>query len=318
MASPANRSVKSSDKKPKQEIPRAKWTMYLSKILADLMVEQALIGNKQKKSFSKKAWRYMLEEFHRKTGLKWDKDQLKNRYGVLRRHYTIVKSLLEREDFTWDESRRMVVANDQVWDEYIKVHPDAEVIRTNGCPIYRQLCIIFSDTKANGNNENLNDLIDLERENSLLLTSPKVASMPIDCGGQSTFAQEDSSSSTEDDDDEANEQTKFQIPTQPGSDHHKRKRALLVNDAMAKAILDMAAASKQRAAMASQGSDRFSITNCIKALDEMQEVDDHIYYVALDLFESANARETFLSLKMNRRLIWLKSKCSSPSSSALV
>ncbi|KAK9164522.1 hypothetical protein Syun_005424 [Stephania yunnanensis] len=294
------KSLKSDNQKPKQEIPRAKWTMYLSKILADLMAEQILIGNRQKSSFSKKAWRYICDEFHRKTGLKWEKDQLKNRHCVLRRHYNMVKTLLELPDFSWDESRRMVVASDQE-------HPDAEAIRINGCPIYKQLSIIFSDAKPNEDVDNFNDLIDNENESKLFAPS-NARAMPLDSGGPSTFVQEDSSSSTEDDESIPNEPCKIKSPPQPGPCRRKKKRAL-VNDTMAKAILEMAASSKRRAAILTQGSDCFSLSNCVKALDEMHTIEGYIYYAALDLFESSNARETFMSLKVEKRSIWLKNKC---------
>ena len=63
----------------------------------------------------------MCDDFFKKTGLKWDKEQLKNRYAVLRRQYVIVKSLLDQSDFNWDENTSIITAKDEAWDNYIKV-----------------------------------------------------------------------------------------------------------------------------------------------------------------------------------------------------
>lgn len=104
------------------EQSRARWTTSLTKILAELMVDQVHKGNKHNNSFNKKAWKYICDGFYSKTGLKWDKEQLKNRYSVLRRQYSTVKSILDQSDFAWDEATGSIRANDDVWAEYIKVY----------------------------------------------------------------------------------------------------------------------------------------------------------------------------------------------------
>lgn len=81
-------------------------------------------------------------------------------------------------------------------------------------------------------------------------------------------------------------------------------------DAIARGILEMAAAAKLRAEAIKAYNSKFSITDCVKALDELQGINDRVYLAALDLFTSRNARETFLTLKVDKRLIWLERKCS--------
>lgn len=120
MASRVTRSRRLPPQQQEQQ-PRARWTTSLTKILADLMVHQVHQGNKQSNSFNKKAWKYICDEFHSKTGLKWDKEQLKNRYSVLRRQYSTVKSIIEHSDFSWDESTGSIMAKEEVWAEYIRV-----------------------------------------------------------------------------------------------------------------------------------------------------------------------------------------------------
>lgn len=255
----------------------------------DLLVEEVHKGNRQNNSFNKKAWRTMCDGFYKESGLKWDKEQLKNRLAVLRRQYALVKCLLERnEDFTWDESTGTITASDDAWDEYIKGHPDAETIKSNGCPIYKQLCLIFSEPETNGKHEQ--------------------SAEPL-----SAIQQADSSSESEEMDDLVNDPDV--APTSAPSLNGNRKRGRKgIDDAIAAAILEMAAASKLRTAAVKQQQARYSIASCIKELDELQGVEERVYFGALELFNSPSAREMFLSLKRDKRLTWLRRKCVSVAS----
>ncbi|XP_043696840.1 L10-interacting MYB domain-containing protein-like [Telopea speciosissima] len=279
---------------------RAKWTTSLTKRLVDLMVQQVLKGNRPNNSFGRKAWKNICDEFPKETGLKWNKEQLKNRYSVLRRQYVTVKSLLNQGEFNWDEATGTITATDEVWDKYIKVNPDAEAIRNNGCPIYKQLCTVFSELGPNGNPHVV--------EQTLGLPYPEILSMSMDPAAPSTFVAEESYSPYEDEDlNVSNGQNKHDPLTPPSSGHWKRGHNG-IDGVMSEAILEMAGASRLRTAAVKQSIDLFSITNCIKALDEIEGLEDCIYFASLDLFDSPNARETFLSLRIDRRLTWLKGK----------
>ncbi|XP_052195661.1 L10-interacting MYB domain-containing protein-like [Diospyros lotus] len=279
---------------PPQQQPeqqsRAKWTTPLTKILVDLMVEQVHKGNRQNHSFGKKAWNSISDDFCQKTSLKWDKEQLKNRYAVLKRQYGIVKLLLDQSEFMWDEATGTILAEDEVWERVLKEHPDAETVRSSGCPIYRQLCTIFSERGSNG-------LHNGSAEAEISLAEPL------------TMFKKEPTSESEDAADMEDEQDNLQSSAPSGVACRKRGRKG-IDDVIASAILEMAAASKLRTTAIQQYNDRFSITNCVRVLDEMQGVEEQVYYTALDLFDNPNARETFLSLQVGKRLAWLCSKCS--------
>nr|GMD49567.1 AAA-ATPase At3g28580-like [Ipomoea batatas] len=98
------------------------------------------------------------------------------------------------------------------------------------------------------------------------------------------------------------------------SGRRKRSRKA-TGDAIVDAMLEIAAASKMRAAATMRNEERFAISKCIKILDEIQGVDQNLYFYALDLFENPNARETFVSLKNERRLVWLRGKFTASSNS---
>lgn len=76
---------------------------------------------------------------------------------------------------------------------------------------------------------------------------------------------------------------------------------------MTEALLDMLEASNVRTAERVPSEDRFSITNCIDALDEIESIDNQLYFAALDLFENPNFRVTFISHKGNQICLrWLE------------
>lgn len=125
---------------------------------------------------------------------------------------------------------------------------------------------------------------------------------------QMNFMDEDASSGSGDD---ANvlDGNKHQSGIPSNSGRRKRSRKA-TGDAIVDAMLEIAAASKMRATAIMKNEDRFSISKCIKVLDEMPSIDQQVYFLALDLFENANARETFISLKSEKRLLWLQRKFS--------
>lgn len=94
----------------------------MERYFVDLMLEHIHRGNRIGHTFNKQAWIDMLSVFNAKFGSQYDKDVLKSRYTNLWNVFNDVKHLLGQSGFSWDEARQMVVADDCIWDEYIKVN----------------------------------------------------------------------------------------------------------------------------------------------------------------------------------------------------
>ncbi|KAJ9541768.1 hypothetical protein OSB04_028274 [Centaurea solstitialis] len=75
--------------------------------------------------------------------------------------------------FGWDEERKCVVAEDSVWDEYVKSHKGAASFRGKPFPFYDKLCIIFGMDRATGSKA-----IDLGEEDDVIPETQK--SFPLD------------------------------------------------------------------------------------------------------------------------------------------
>lgn len=126
------------------------------------------------------------------------------------------------------------------------------------------------------------------------------------------YVDEDGSSGSGEDVHMLDGHKRHQVVVPSGSGGRKRSRKAN-GDAIVEAMLEIAAASKMRANAILKNEDRFSISKCIKVLDELQGVDEQLYFLALDLFENnSSAREIFISLKGEKRLPWLQCKLSAP------
>ncbi|XP_059281093.1 L10-interacting MYB domain-containing protein-like [Lycium ferocissimum] len=290
MAGRSSRSKTQLTVQQRESQCRAKWTTSLTIIMVNVMVDEVHKGHKQNKSFSKKGWKCISDEFQKRTGLTWERDQLKYRYAALRKLFATIKLLLEHTDFEWDETTGLITATDEAWDRYIKDHPDAETLRNTGCPFYKGLTVIFADSGSRGT-----------YNGSTMHKDPLSGSL-----------QEELSYSESEEGPDSNELEILQSVSSPTDISRKRGRGKGVDGAIARAISEMAAASRLRASAFKKCNDNFSITDCIRALDELEGVNDQVYYVALDLFNNHAAREIFLSLKVEKRLTWLIGKTSGP------
>ncbi|GAA0167022.1 hypothetical protein LIER_22048 [Lithospermum erythrorhizon] len=288
MAGRATRWKKPISQAPKVVPSRAKWTTSLTKVLVDLMVDQVTKGDNPRRFLTKKAWKVICSGFYKKTGLNWDVDQLKSRHAILRRQYLSVNALLSSKNFTFDQSKGSIVAKKALWEKYIEEHPDAETLKTNGFPFYKQVCRLFSETASCSKTPELKE----------------TATASIVCINSS---QNKVSSSEPEEVKRIDEKVK----KEPGcsADVTPKRGRQGMNGLIAKGIMEMALASKLTAVAITRCNEKFSIANSVKALDELQGINEEEYYAALDLLDNYNAREIFLSLKADKRLAWLRNKC---------
>ncbi|XWS58224.1 hypothetical protein CRYUN_Cryun08bG0016300 [Craigia yunnanensis] len=126
------------------------WTPAMNHHLIDLLLNQALGGNKIGYVFIPEAWTQIVAMFNVKFGCLYDEDALKFQARHLRRKYNDIKILLEQNGFSWDDTREMVVAEDYIWDAYIKAHPNTQSYRNKSVPGYHKLCVIFGQESSNG------------------------------------------------------------------------------------------------------------------------------------------------------------------------
>ncbi|RZC76672.1 hypothetical protein C5167_000779 [Papaver somniferum] len=130
-------------------IAKTIWTPSMTRYFIELLKQQALRGGPRGKkkmtgsALRKQVWAHITALFRLKFGVQYHTDVLKNRFRTLGRKYDAITTLLNN-GFLWDTTRHMVVAaHDNMWNTYIKAHPDARSYRTNSTPFYDDLCVIF-------------------------------------------------------------------------------------------------------------------------------------------------------------------------------
>lgn len=87
-----------------------------------LMLGQVRKGNMSSNRFKRRAWKDLVILFNAKFRTKYGESFLKHRYKKLSKYYINVKNLLEESGFSWDERQQKILADDDIWDRYIKVY----------------------------------------------------------------------------------------------------------------------------------------------------------------------------------------------------
>ncbi|KAF7815604.1 L10-interacting MYB domain-containing protein-like isoform X4 [Senna tora] len=126
------------------------WTDAMDRCLTELLVKQVMMGNKLEKNFKSSAYMSAVSVLNEKFGLHLTKENIMNRMKSWRKQYGLVKEMLSHGGFEWDDRRKMVVANDSEWNEYIKKHPKARHLRSRCIENYNELGVIVGNEQASG------------------------------------------------------------------------------------------------------------------------------------------------------------------------
>ncbi|KAL0731846.1 hypothetical protein Bca4012_027940 [Brassica carinata] len=273
------------DQQPKQKrLSRKRWTPSLDKVLADLVVKQIQLGNRQNNGFDRKTWLSIRNEFNHQTGLNYNNNQLRKHLNVLRQRYDSVKSSQLHNQLVMEDAGCILGLD--LWEDF-GMQPRSEPVKVKDCPIYEQLSTIYGDVSSEGMYAQSSHFEGLEEPMPNHNTSESLPTPNVD---RKRKREADSKSSS-------------LPPSQIDP---------AVMESMAGALSDMVTSLRSRMGglETEEEDDRFSIANCISTLDEIENVDEGVYFAALDLFESPGLRETFMSLKANKlRLTWLQVKC---------
>uniref|UniRef100_A0A5B7BR47 Myb/SANT-like domain-containing protein n=1 Tax=Davidia involucrata TaxID=16924 RepID=A0A5B7BR47_DAVIN len=260
---------------------RPNWPSRLEKIFVELLIEEMknhldVIPS----GFNDEAWDRVCKEFNEETSLNYDKMELKKHLAVLRKRYRIVKPLYNHGGFGWDYRRKMVDVDDLVWAEYIEVHPEIKPYRKWGCPIYEELCTIFTKPKATG-------------EHAFAVGGYRTRS----CNSSNLHSKENVNISVG--------RNKRQLVQPSTLGPNKRNHKGAENPKTDVTLKIGTATGSSKAAMA-PNDDPYSTGCCITIINGMQGVDRRLYNAAVDLFQNPSWRKTFMSLKSEKRLTWLK------------
>ncbi|XP_068645333.1 uncharacterized protein At2g29880-like [Aristolochia californica] len=123
--------------------------------MLDLLIEQVNLGNKlpngvwKHEVFNDCVSMFNLDAVNQKIV-----EQLKNRVRTWKRMYMVVSTCLNTSGFGWDPTTQKVTASKTVWQDYIKMHREANKYRRKGCSLYEKLAIVVGNTMAAGKTSN--------------------------------------------------------------------------------------------------------------------------------------------------------------------
>lgn len=104
-----------------EEKSKATWTTGFHKIFVDICLEQTLQGNKMGTCFTKVGWTNIAELFHRKSGVMYERRQLKKHWAVTKERWRLWLKLIGTGNMRWDSNTQTFGASEEDWANYIQV-----------------------------------------------------------------------------------------------------------------------------------------------------------------------------------------------------
>jgi len=89
--------------------------------LGKILVDQVRKGLKIDNVFQTEAYDKAVSAMNAKFGHHLTKFHIKNRLKTWKKQYEIAKEILSHAGFKWDETKKMIIANDSTWIDYIRV-----------------------------------------------------------------------------------------------------------------------------------------------------------------------------------------------------
>ncbi|KAL5987456.1 ditrans,polycis-polyprenyl diphosphate synthase [Asimina triloba] len=290
---------------------RAVWNPLVDQLFANVMVNYMMHTRKSAGEWLDSAgWDMVASEFNRRNSSTYNVNQLKKRFGTLKRLYKSVKELLAASGFGWDESSKLVVAEVAVWDNYLKSHPSAAQFRTTAFPAYELMSILCGDSsdfksfdKLGGSSPMVWDAASASSSHEVL-GKPQLS--PDEAGMSCHLPSKENGNFVS----QFEGGTGNPLPRRKRSLTHHCKRECVqqmgsdISDSLCEMETKPKFAREQRTSEAQSPAD-YSISNCVKELMKIAPVNPISRVIASSHFENANVREMFMVWGKEERIAWL-------------
>ncbi|EES10957.1 hypothetical protein BDA96_06G120800 [Sorghum bicolor] len=318
---------------------RARWMMKYEKGLVDILHENNNSHYRTPNGWRTDGWRKIVRDFTvRYPEAKFSKPQIQEHETQLKKDYKLIKSVLQRDGVSWDQSASMVRATDEIWDEIIEEMPKARKYQSKSFPLLDSLELLFDGPipegeqkspssipqNVGGNDDGGNNISTVPG----LSERPSGASWDKSAWNNISLLQQtalgpqgiDDIDMLQNRDEEvlellqhgadrrpqrADEQAQSSSCVELQRDRRKKRKVPDVQQIMETYLnfrMKQARVKEQRA----KDVDQFTISSCIKALHPMPDVSDEVKVLASDVFKDPENREIFLSYEPRLRTLWLK------------
>ncbi|XP_062225847.1 uncharacterized protein LOC133924369 isoform X2 [Phragmites australis] len=320
--------------------------MKYEKGLVDILHENNISHYRTQSGWRTEGWKKIVKDFNvRYPEAKFSKMQIQEHETQLKKDYKLIKSVLQRDGVSWDQSASMIKTTDEIWDDIIEDMPKARKYQRASFPLLDSLELLFDgpipeggqnltssipqhvgNVDEGGNNTSAfsgmsgrhcgmaNASIDDAWNNISLLQRTALGPQGIDdhdvLQNHTEEVLERPQRGVDPRPQKADEPAQSSSCIELQKDRRKKRKIPDIQQTM-EAYLDFrmkqARVKEQRMKeQTTRGVDQFSISSCIKALHAMPDVSDEVKVLASDVFKDAENREIFLSYEPRLRSLWLK------------
>ncbi|KAJ7950855.1 L10-interacting MYB domain-containing protein [Quillaja saponaria] len=125
-----------------------KWSMSMDRVLTNVLLDQYNLGNRSPNGWKDVTYTTAINDLKDQCNVVVTKDNIKARLKTWDKHYQVVSMMLNTSGFYWDWERHMVkVESEDVWENYIKVHPDVSHYRGKMIENWKDLATIIGQDR---------------------------------------------------------------------------------------------------------------------------------------------------------------------------
>lgn len=234
----------------------------------------------------------MITSFNKQFGLQCGRSDLESRYIFLMKQYDEISKLLSHGGFAWDEMQKMVIADGEVWEAYMKVDPDACAYRDKVLCCYDDLRKIYSNM-VDGN---------------------FISEDPGTCGIHDAQNLEGDAGCTDARSPSGDYHISHPLSKRPGTPSHepgpvsKLQKTDEMQGVLSGHGIEGATGDKIPISLGRSEQKSYTIEGAISALQEIPDIDDDVLLDGCDLLEDERKARTFLALDAPLRKKWLLRK----------
>jgi len=111
----------STPKNKKCEGKHFTWSKPMSHMLLEILVGEALKGNKPSSTFKAESFVKVATEISQKFNVQYESKHVDNHLKTMKKEWRIITKLKNKSGFGWDDCLKMITVSKYVYDEEVKV-----------------------------------------------------------------------------------------------------------------------------------------------------------------------------------------------------
>ncbi|CAM0953574.1 unnamed protein product [Alopecurus aequalis] len=295
----------------KETSARASWNHVLEKGLLDILVEHNVPIYRGQNGWVAEGWRSITRKFNEKfPSTQYTKQQIQEKEKDMKANYKAVRDARKQSGTGWNDALHMIIAEPVIWEKLKKNYPRVKKFEGKPFMLFPTLALLYEGSIATGDLHFMSiPSVDLTNDDvsptnsSTNLGTLNPLSNNLDGGQSSTSmniqgvqrgdevpAASVGSGQKENEPVKKRKQSQVALVLEEYMDFRKKQTQVLVEE-----LKEPKEAGK------------YSIANCVAALEPMDELSLAEKSNALRLFKCGLNRETFLNIKdPTLRIFWLK------------